>query len=338
MNKRLANVQRTFIVSIVGLVLTALFLLVGTLLVTNIARYDQQVSASNISELTRSYPEVTEYLNSQKPAEPHFVTIATLVKQSQEKALWRIVVIAAIPITVASAVIGVLISRRLLKPVADSYEAQERFIQDAAHELRNPLAAMSATLETAQLPQSLHKQDLSQTLARLERQTKRLIQINEDLLFLQKIQTNSGQSCNMSELTRLVVSNAAPSIGEKKLVVSVKVPKEITYKMSQKDYEIVIRNLLDNAIKYTSEGGRILVSLTKSDKVITLNVQDTGVGIPAKDLHHITKRFYRASNTNDAPGSGLGLALVEKVVDAYNAEMTIKSKLGKGTKITVSFR
>jgi len=80
MKQRLRRIERTFIISIVGLVIAALLTLVGTLLIANLARYDQRVSTDNINELIVEYPEVASYLQSQKPAEPHFVTIATLVK------------------------------------------------------------------------------------------------------------------------------------------------------------------------------------------------------------------------------------------------------------------
>jgi two-component system OmpR family sensor kinase len=338
MNQKLARVQKTFIISIVGLVIVALSSLVGTLLATNIARYDQQVSAGDIDALTRSYPEVAQYIASQKPAEPHFVTIATLVKQSQERTLLQIVLLAALPITVTSALIGVVISRRLLKPVSESYEAQERFIQDAAHELRNPLAAMSATLETAKLPSKHSDKVLATTLERLERQTNRLIQINEDLLFLQRTQNaHDIRPLHLAEELEKLSEEYYAKANDKNITLALHCDDTAMIKIAPKDLEIIIRNLLDNAIKYTPAGGKVKLNIKKQHDKCVISVEDTGIGIPESDIKHITKRFYRGKNTANTPGSGLGLALVQKVADAYQAEIAIKSIVKKGTKVTVKF-
>jgi signal transduction histidine kinase len=338
MNQRLARVERTFIVSIVGLVIVALATLTGTLLITNLARYDRQVSAQDISTLTQTYPEVAAYLDSQKPAEPHFVTIATLVKQSQERAILQIVLLAALPITIASAGIGVLISRKLLRPVSESYEAQERFIQDAAHELRNPLAAMSATLETAKLPKRQTPADMRETVERLERQTARLIQINEDLLYLQRrADASNARHINISRLAEELVKDFLPLAREKDITFNPTITPGMHLTISPKDFEIVLRNLLDNAFKYTPNKGTVSCSLTRRKDQTILRIRDSGIGIPDKELVHVTERFYRAANTSSQPGSGLGLALVQKVVEAYGAKLLISSKPGHGTTVRVIF-
>lgn len=336
MRQRLARIERTFIISVVGLVLAALITLTSTLLIANVARYDQQVSAGDINELIRSYPEVAAYLDSQKPAEPHFVTIATLVKQSQERAVLRIVVLAALPIIIASAVIGVVISRKLLRPVSESYAAQERFIQDAAHELRNPLAAMSATLETAKLDATGAQRP--ETIARLERQTNRLIQINEDLLFLQRAaEPDAAINLDLSEETARIVRQLTHAATDKGLTLTSRISKGIHKKMVPRDFEIVVRNLVENAIKYTDKSGNIRVSLRKQQTSVLLQIKDSGIGIPKDELRDVTKRFYRAQNAQSASGSGLGLALVQKVADAYGAELLIESTQGKGTTVSIRF-
>lgn len=337
MKQRLARIQRTFIISVVGLVIAALVTLTGTLVVANVARYDQQVSANDINELIRSYPEVASYLDSQKPAEPHFVTIATLVKQNQERAVLKIVVWSALPIIFASALIGVFISRRLIKPVSDSYAAQERFIQDAAHELRNPLAAMSATIETAKL--DTHGKKHTETIARLDRQTYRLIQINEGLLFLQRAaEPDAVVNLEISKYSQQLLRDLSPAIKDKQLTVVKKITPNLRLKIVPRDYEIVLRNLTENAIKYTPRGGKIIVSLKKSASFVELNVKDNGIGIPKNELSSVTKRFYRAKNANALNGTGLGLSLVQKVADAYKAVLSLESTDGKGTNVQVRFK
>lgn len=331
MKQRLKRIERTFVISIVGLVLATLLTLVGTLLITNVAGYDKKVSPESINKLITDYPDVANYLESQKKSEAHFVTIATLVKQNQQRSVWHIVIWAALPIILTSAVLSFIISRRLLRPVEESYAAQERFIQDAAHELRNPLAAMSATLETAKI-----SDDNATTIARLERQTKQLIRINEDLLFLQRAaEPSNAKQQDISLLADSVIEQLRPTANDKRIIITSDITPHLKYKILPRDFELVLRNLLDNAIKYSPEKSKVMVELKHKNKHIELSVTDNGIGIPANELSSVTDRFYRAKNSSAQHGSGLGLALVQKVVDAYGASMTITSH--NGTKIVIKF-
>jgi signal transduction histidine kinase len=336
MNEKLSRVKRTFIISIVGLVTATVLVLTGTLLVANIVGYDNRVSGTAITDLTTDYPEVRAYLQSQKAAEPHFETIATLVKQEQERRLGEIILLAALPIIVVSGIIGYILARRLLEPVSESYEAQERFIQDAAHELRNPLAAMSATIEASKV--NKQKPDKQKLVERLERQTKRLININEDLLYLQRApEAYASKSTNITELTHKVVGELRMFAEDAKITLTTSIADDTVIKIVGRDYEIVVRNLIENAIKYSLENSTVAIRLSRKSKSAILEVQDYGIGIPEKDLHQITKRFYRASNIGEIHGSGLGLALVQKVVDTYNARLSIQSNVGSGTTMRITF-
>jgi len=224
---------------------------------------------------------------------------------------------------------GLIISRRLLRPVEESYAAQERFIQDAAHELRNPLAAMSATLETAKI-----SKDKTLTIDRLERQTKRLIQINEDLLFLQRSpEPDNIKQQDISYLANKIISELSLSAKEKKIKINAEVQNNLKIKILPRDFELVLRNLIDNALKYSDSGTFISVKVRKHDRRIKIQVTDQGIGIPINEISSVTQRFYRAKNSSTIQGSGLGLALVQKVVDAYGGSIRITSK--SGTTITI---
>lgn len=336
MDKRLGQVRRTFIISIVGLVTATLVALTGTLLITNSIGYDNAVTGQAIADLTKEYPEVTAYLEDQKAAEPHFETIATLVKQSQERRVAEVILIAALPLIIASGLVGFVLANRLLKPVEESYEAQERFIQDAAHELRNPLAAMSASIETAKLQPSPASQ--KQLIERLERQTKRLISINEDLLFLQRIpEVDTHNKTNVSQISNAIIAELQTTALEKKVNIKPTITANCTAKILARDYEIVFRNILENAIKYSTPKSVVTVDLTQTGKELVLEINDTGIGIPKTELSQITKRFYRGTNTREFSGTGLGMALVQKVTNVYKADLHIKSTERKGTTVQVIF-
>jgi two-component system sensor histidine kinase VicK len=101
--------------------------------------------------------------------------------------------------------------------------------------------------------------------------------------------------------------------------------------------EQVIINIISNAIKYTDDGGRILVSVKPNDESIKITVKDNGIGIPKEDVEHLFERFYRVekSRTTDSGGTGLGLAIAREIVDAHGGKIKIKSKVGSGSEVSV---
>lgn len=334
MQERLQRVQKRFVASIVGLVLCTMLVLAGALVLVDVLTYSRQISASNITTMTSNNSDVAAYLESQKAASPHFVTIANLVKQDQQQALARAFILVSAPIIIASLIAGYFIAKRLLQPVADSYEARDRFIQDAAHELRNPLAAMSATIESALAKPRQNKNTLH-TMKRLERQTNRLIQINEDLLYLQRAaEPYNGQTKLAKSLHTLIASLQAQA-AEKSVRLQLRADTACTAAIRPRDFAIIARNLLDNAIKYSKAGDTVSVTLQAVPKGSRLTVTDTGIGITDTDRNKITDKFFRGSNTATIPGSGLGLALVEKVISNYNCTLSINSTLGEGSEFSV---
>ena len=101
---------------------------------------------------------------------------------------------------------------------------------------------------------------------------------------------------------------------------------------------VVLRNLVDNAIKYTPSGGKITCSLGSTGQYVEIRIQDTGQGITSEDLPHVFERFYRAEKTHSdgIPGTGLGLALVKSIVDAYGGQIRLTSDgMGKGTSVSL---
>ncbi len=100
--------------------------------------------------------------------------------------------------------------------------------------------------------------------------------------------------------------------------------------------ETLIRNLLDNAIKFTPAGGQVNVKLSSSDEGVQLNVSDTGIGIPEDDLSHLFSRFHRGRNASPYPGSGLGLAIVKAITDQHQATIDVERK-SPGTEFVVRF-
>jgi len=108
---------------------------------------------------------------------------------------------------------------------------------------------------------------------------------------------------------------------------------------SQRDLALLVRNLIDNAIRYSHEGGRVAVRIDAEGDEVILRVSDTGIGIPSRDLDRIFERFYRVdrARSRETGGTGLGLAIVKHVVENHGGEIGVESELGRGTTFRISF-
>ena len=331
-SRQLKSVSRRFIFIIVTLSVLSVGLLSFTLYETNSIRFRDGISPNELQEVIKDDEAVVEYLESEKDFEAHFVTIASLVKQDQQKLLGKALLLSTVPVIFIVTVLSYFVARYLLKPVRQSYESQERFLQDAAHELRNPLAAMSLAIENAD------KTGTDQNLVKtMRRQTKRLIRINEDLLYLER--RTPGETINevnVSELLEDVLEDMQASIINKKLNLEKKIQTDIMIKIDPKDFIKMSRNIIENAIKYSNIGKKLIVNLHQ-DKRIVLLVKDQGIGIPAQDIEHIGERFYRSKNVGNVDGTGLGIAIVKKVSNIYGSDLSIVSKVDHGTTVKITF-
>ncbi|HEX8226671.1 MAG TPA: HAMP domain-containing sensor histidine kinase [Candidatus Saccharimonadales bacterium] len=338
MQLQLKRVRRLFTVTIIGLCVASMLSLLTVLYWTSTVSFGQQTSPGQLQSLTANSPAVSKYLQEQKASEAHWISLAGLIKNDQQKSLARAALVSALPLVLASALLGYLLARFLLRPVALAYESQERFLQDAAHELRNPLATMSAVLQQARSKLSIDDK-VKSTFEVLDRQTDHMVRINEDLLFLERTQKRDAPKIDAAELLRDVADTLQPLANKKKAKLVIKtVPAQMA--IHPDDFVSLARNLIDNAIKYSPDDkpSRIKVSLERGNRGVTLRVADQGIGIPAAELPHIGERFYRASNVARRDGSGLGFAIIRKVANDYNAQVDIDSKPDSGTAVSVSFR
>jgi signal transduction histidine kinase len=323
-------VSRRFVIILVALSVLSVGLLSFVLYETNSIRFGGEVSSEELHEVVKNNDAVVAYLEEEKDFEAHFVTIASLVKQDQQQSLGRALLIATIPVIFIAASLGFLVAKYLLRPVRESYESQERFLQDAAHELRNPLAAMNLAIENAR------KTDKNSDLIRtMRRQTRRLIRINEDLLFLERRASGvSVGQANLSELVKDVVEDLQPAITANKLKLELNIQKNVLFKIDQKDFIKLSRNIIENAIKYSLPKKKLTINLSQ-DKHTILLVKDQGIGIPAEELEHIGERFYRSKNVGTIDGTGLGVAIVKKVLNVYGGDISFVSKVDGGTTVKI---
>jgi len=224
---------------------------------------------------------------------------------------------------------------QMLARLEDAYQQASRFSADASHELRTPLAVTHCELESVAQDQQL-PEHLRDRIGSVLEETERLSRIAENLLIISRL--DAGEVKIEHELYDLatLAKNTAEQISllaeQKKIKMNITtaIPTPV-YGDPAKIKQIVV-NLLDNAIKYTPQGGAILLSVYSVQDKAYLEVRDNGIGIAAAELPHIFERFYRADKARSRQGgTGLGLSIVHSICQAHGATVEIESKENKGT-------
>ncbi|MBD1886806.1 two-component system sensor histidine kinase RppB [Microcoleus vaginatus] len=225
-----------------------------------------------------------------------------------------------------------------MKPIYSSYRQIQQFTADAAHELRTPLAASQATVESGLLMPELDEKEAREILRTVERQNRRLTQLVADLLLLARMDSqaisNRPQLCCLNDLVSdLVEELAALAIASEVALTSEMRVQQLLNVVGDADrlYRLVA-NLIVNAIQYTPAGGKVTVILDCSHLEAIVQVQDTGIGIAAADLERIFDRFYRVNSdrSRHTGGSGLGLAIAQTIARAHGGSLSARSELGQG--------
>ncbi len=234
-------------------------------------------------------------------------------------------------------------------PIEETFGYMRRFMADAAHELRTPLTVLRTRVEFA-LRQPRTSAEDEATLRAIAADSERLGGIVEDLLTLAR--ADAGE--RPPERRRVYLDDAVAEAGAAARVVAA--AKGVALEMEQFDEAIVSGDsdrlrqlaaiLLDNGVKFTPPGGTVRVRVGTEQGRPFVTVEDTGIGIAPIDLPRIFERFFRAdparnANESAAPGAGtgvgLGLSIARWIVDMHRAEIAVRSSVGKGTTITVSF-
>ncbi len=324
----IVNKTRIKFIAVIILIVVAVVVLSWAILQTyNVQTIGSEAHISEVEAPSSENEAYAEYLNEQKKYEAHFITLANSIKQQEQERLTGALAITAIIAIIAGIIIAIFVSRKLTEPVVEAYESQERFIQDAAHELRNPLAAMTVALQQTK--------EKSPIVVIFRRQTKRLIHINEDLLFLERRAKQLPEKTNISELLGDVIEELQPLAHKKNIRISAQIDNNIHKVIAPNDYVRLVKNIIDNAIKYSTNDTEVKISQKLIKNEIEIIVSDQGIGIPINDKTNIGNRFFRASNTGTIDGTGLGLAIVQKILNSYGGSIDIQSKVNHGTKITL---
>lgn len=229
---------------------------------------------------------------------------------------------------------------RMMDKVGESFERQRRFSASAAHELKTPLATILVNLEVLELEENAQPERVKKVLSVVRANTERMIRLTEDLFRLSsEHDSEMGEEVLLSEAFAIAVEELSPLLGKKHLTVSVQDMKEIKITGNRVMIYRAMSNLIENAAKYNRDGGTITVTAEASEKGTRVTISDTGIGIPEDDLPHIFEPFYRVdrSRSRSAGGAGLGLPLVQDIVEKHGGTIEIQSVPDKGTTVAVLF-
>ena len=216
------------------------------------------------------------------------------------------------------------------------------FVANVSHELRTPLASIKGYAETLLSGGTDDKKALREFLKIIDKHATRMSLLIDDLLTLSRLESHQSslllERVDINELVRSAIEGLKKQAKDKGITLEMDLRKGLPDAVGdRKSLEQVMVNLLDNAIKYTQQGGRVGVSVSGRSREIRVDVRDTGIGIPKADIPRIFERFYRVdkARSREVGGTGLGLAIVKHIIQGLNGRVWVQSEQGKGS--TFSF-
>jgi heavy metal sensor kinase len=228
----------------------------------------------------------------------------------------------------------------LLSRLDQSFETMRRFVADASHELRTPLSVIRGEADVA-LARDRGPDEYRESLAIIQDEARRLSRLVEDLLNLAR--ADSGhvslrvEEFYLNDLLAECCRSLEAVAGARQIELECRCPGDVAFRGDQELLRRLVLNLLDNAIRYTPAGGKILVSLETAASELRILVSDTGIGIPPEAAPYIFGRFYRGDQARSRQngGFGLGLSIVKWIAESHKGTVNVTSEPGKGSTFTV---
>lgn len=237
--------------------------------------------------------------------------------------------------------ISYLLAGKSLVPIKKSFEDQKKFIADASHELRSPLTVITSSVDVMSLRPDTLVSDNQKWLDNISLESENLSKLISEMLLIAQADNNrlhfETQSFDLSELSNEISELMRTQLQDRDLSFITLIEPDILLNADKDKIRQLIRIFLDNAIKYTPDGGQILFQLVKDKKAVKLIFKDNGIGISKQNQEKIFERFFRCDNARGRDkGSGLGLNIAKTLVDYYKGNINIESEIGKGTTFSVT--
>ena len=220
-------------------------------------------------------------------------------------------------------------------------KSRNQFVSNASHEMKTPLASVKILVETLQNQDPLDEAMTREFLSDINSEVDRMNRLITDLLALVRREeidpTKDFDEVDLAAVTREVCKKLITLAKSRSITLTLTEPEESWVEGSAGALEQMMTNLVDNAIKYTPDGGKVSVDIARNGRNWAVTVKDTGIGIAQEDIPYIFDRFYRVDKARSRAtgGTGLGLAIVKDVVQQHNGTITVDSTLGAGTTMRV---
>lgn len=227
----------------------------------------------------------------------------------------------------------------LLGRLREAIDRQKRFTADAAHELRSPLTALQIQLDA--LARARSPEESREALESLRAGMRRAARLIEQMLTIARLDPEAAGEAfaevDLGALASAVAAELEPLAEAKRIALTLEQLDPVGLRGQPQALHTLVRNLLDNAIRYTPAGGRVSLRVHRQDGQVLLEVEDTGPGIPAGERARVFDRFYRLPGSR-AEGSGLGLSIVREIAQAHGAEVSLaEAGEGRGLRASVRF-
>ena len=262
------------------------------------------------------------------------------IKEAQDKVLF-VLIYTNIVILVFSSFAGYFLAGTTLRPIEIVVEEQKRFVADASHELKTPLTALQTSIEVTLRDKNINLKKALYTLKDSLADVKNLTLLTNDLLSLTRYQQNGSiglfKKINIGELIDESIENIRPISKKKNIDIRTDINK-VHVNGNREDLSKLITILLDNAIKYTPDNGKVDIKSIKKNRNAVVTVSDTGIGVSKSEIPLVFERFYRTDASRSkvkASGFGLGLSIAKSIVDIHKGSIEVDSVVGKGSTFTV---
>jgi two-component system, OmpR family, manganese sensing sensor histidine kinase len=268
----------------------------------------------------------------------------SLCSTQEDLAKTQLLLSLGVPLTLGlTGLVGWFLGGVAMKPTQKAYEQLQRFTADASHELRAPIAAILSNAQVGLLAPEYDRTQPRQRLENIVNLTKSTSSLISNLLFLArhegKLNPEDLEAIDLRDFLQSLLDDFKIMAADKNLdSIADLCSSAIVIKGDRELLQQALKNLLNNAYKYTPSGGKVRLTLVTKSRRAIVGVEDNGIGIPAEDLPHIFDRFYRVdtARSRDTGGFGLGLAIAKQIIRAHNGNITLESTIGKGTKFQIA--
>lgn len=240
-------------------------------------------------------------------------------------------------------IIGIIIVIQDITEIRKLENVRSEFVANVSHELKTPLTSIKGFVETLKAGAIEDSDAAERFLSIIEDEADRLNRLISDILSLSELESKKVKSRNeiINTAVRIkeIVSLLQTQAGCKNITIEENIDADIHKLTGDPDqFKQMLINLVDNAVKYTPEGGKVWVSAYNSENDVVIRIKDNGIGIPKEHIHRLFERFYRVDKARSRKigGTGLGLAIVKHIVIQFNGKIEVLSEVGKGTEFILS--